>query len=73
MNLWPSSTKKRLAQLEREADEAERRLAEARAEHARVLRLAAEGRQIKRANGFTEAVREAMGVSDARRGHPKHG
>lgn len=62
MRLLPGSWLRRVERREREADEAGARLLEAQAEHARVLRLTAEVRQIKRANGFTEAVIEAMGV-----------
>lgn len=62
MNLWPRFLRERWELREREADEAERRLAEARATHAQVLRIAAESGRIKRENGFTEAIRSAMGV-----------
>jgi hypothetical protein len=62
VNLWPRSLRRRWEAREREADEAERRLMEARATYARAHRLAAESGRIKRADGFTEAIISAMGV-----------
>lgn len=62
MNLWPRSLRLRLELREREADDAEKRLAEARAVDAHVRRVTAEARRIKHVNGFTEAIRVAMGV-----------
>jgi hypothetical protein len=62
VNLWPRFLRERWEAREREADAAERRLMEARATYARVHRLAAESDRMKQTNGFTEAIRVAMGV-----------
>jgi hypothetical protein len=47
---------------EEQARQAERELRETRVELAKVHRIVAESRDIKKENGFTEAVRAAMGV-----------
>jgi hypothetical protein len=62
MNLWPRFLRERWEAREREADEAERQLMKARATYAHVHRLAADSDRMKHANGFTEAIRAAMGV-----------
>ena len=62
MTLWPRFIRRRWEQREREAEAAEERLADARAEHAEVRRLTAETRRIREANGFTEGVFQAMGM-----------
>jgi hypothetical protein len=49
---------------EARAEEAEGQLAEAKVEAARIQRAAEESREFKRINGFTEAIRSAMGVTD---------
>lgn len=53
---------KRWQQAEIRADEAEAALAEAWVQHDRAKKLAAEARRLQHSNGFTEAIRSAMGV-----------
>ena len=56
---WPWE---RWREAELEAEKAERDRDRAKQEHASVERLAAESRRISKANGFTDAIRAAMGV-----------
>jgi hypothetical protein len=58
---WPWVSA-RVERAEKRALDAERRLAEAQVELAQVQRIAAESKAIKRHNGFTDAIRTAMGV-----------
>lgn len=73
MKWWPRSIRARWEQLEHEADQAEHRLAEAKAQHTKASSIAAERERIRRVNGFTEAIRAAMGVSGAPQQDPRHG
>lgn len=57
---WPPRSRAREA--ERHAEAAEAALAITREQHRKALQLANEARKIKRENGFTNAIRAAMGV-----------
>lgn len=57
---WPWSARGDHA--EAEAEKAAKRLADAEAEHAEVRQMADKARRMREVNGFTQAIRDAMGV-----------
>jgi hypothetical protein len=73
VTLWPRFIRRRWEAREWEAAQAEHRLLEAKAQHAHVGRLTAERDRIRRVNGFTEAIRTAIGVTDGSLQDPRHG
>lgn len=59
---WDWLPWRRWQEAERMADDAEAALADALVQHSRAKEIASESRRLQHSNGFTDAIRSAMGV-----------